>query len=292
MSDHPKTILGIIGGSGLYDIKDIERIKEHAIDTPFGAPSDLILEAKVDQQTVFFLPRHGRGHRLLPSEVNYAANIYAFKLLGVTSVLAVSAVGIMRDGIKPGDMIIPDQIYDRTKGIRRSTFFGDGAVGHVTFAEPFCSRFRAAVTQAAKSQTKNIHEGGAYICMEGPQFSTKAESNHYRQTLNPTIIGMTAIPEAKLAREAEMCYAMLALGTDYDCWKDSGETVSVEAVVAILKANATLANKIICQTVKSTPESLGCDCHKAAEYAILTSPEFIPLTTKQRLETLYGKYFS
>ncbi|MES2745915.1 MAG: S-methyl-5'-thioadenosine phosphorylase, partial [Bdellovibrionota bacterium] len=212
--------LGIIGGSGIYQMPGVEFVAEHAIKTPFGEPSDKIIEGKLHGRTVYFLPRHGKGHRFTPSEVNYRANIYALKSLGVTHVLAVSAVGIMKEHIRPGDMVIPDQIFDRTKGKRAETFFGEGIVGHFEFADPFDLDMCKWIEKAAKSVTDRVHFGGSYVCMEGPAFSTRAESRHYRETLRPAVIGMTAIPEAKLAREAEMCYGMLALATDYDCWHE------------------------------------------------------------------------
>jgi 5'-methylthioadenosine phosphorylase len=284
--------LGIIGGSGVYQMAGVKIVREHEITTPFGKPSDPVMEAELHGRTVYFLPRHGKGHRFLPTEVPYAANIFAMKTLGVTHLMAVSAVGIMRDGINPGDMVIPDQLYDRTKGIRRSTFFGEGIAGHVTFADPFCDEMRAVIRESATAHTKNVHYGGAYVCMEGPQFSTRAESNHYRNTIAPAIIGMTAIPEAKLAREAEMCYGLLALATDYDCWKESkDEQVSVEAVMAVLKANSELANRIIAETAKRLPATTSCECLEAAKYAIMTNPEMIPAATKERLKPLYGRYF-
>jgi len=283
--------LGVIGGSGVYQMSGVKIIKEHKVKTPFGEPSDAVLEAEIGGRSVYFLPRHGRGHRFLPTEVNYCANIYALKSMGCTHVLAVSAVGIMKDGIQPGHMVIPDQIFDRTKGIRRSTFFGEGCAGHVTFADPFCNEFRSVLQSAAKKHTPNVHFGGAYVCMEGPQFSTRAESNQYRETLRPVVIGMTALPEAKLAREAEMAYAMLALATDYDCWKETEEDVSVEAVIAVLKANSNLANNIIQETAKSLPANQSCACFDAGKFAVMTQRDLIPSATKEKLSLLFGRYF-
>jgi 5'-methylthioadenosine phosphorylase len=224
--------------------------------------------------------------------VPYRANIHALKQLDVTHVLAISACGIMRDDIKPGDMVVPDQIFDRTKGVRPSTFFGDGVVGHVAFADPFCDELRALVTAAAKGNRATVHDGGTYVCMEGPQFSTRAESRFYRATVAPAVIGMTALPEAKLAREAEMCYAMLALATDYDCWHDTEEDVSIDAVLAVLKANAALANAIVGTIAKALPETSSCHCLTAASTAIMTRPEIIPTATKDRLQILYGRYLN
>ena len=287
-----KARLGVIGGSGVYQMDGVQVVAEHALDTPFGDPSDAIVEARIGEWTVMFIPRHGKGHRLLPTEINSRANIHALKQLEVTHVLAVSAVGIMQEHIQPGDMVVPDQIFDRTKGIRDSTFFGEGIAGHVAFADPFCDELRNVLIQAAKKENANVHEGGTYICMEGPQFSTRAESHFYRDAVNATVIGMTALPEAKLAREAEMCYAMLAMGTDYDCWHESEEDVSVEAVIQVLKDNAVLANSIVQKASKLLPETSECECLGAAKYAFITSPDSIPESAKERLKVLYGHYFS
>ncbi len=282
--------LGVIGGSGVYQMSGVELVQEHSIQTPFGDPSDKVIEARVDGREVYFLPRHGKGHRLLPSEVNYRANIYALKSLGVSHVLAVSAVGIMKEFIRPGDMVVPDQIYDRTKGVRNSTFFGQGIVGHVEFADPFCSVFSDWIETAARSVTERVHRGGTYVCIEGPQFSTRAESIQYREVGRPAVIGMTGVPEAKLAREAEMAYGMLALATDYDCWHEHEADVSVEAVLAVLKANSTAANNIVKQIVRQLPASHTSPIFEAARYAILTAPEVIPEARKRDLALLYGKY--
>lgn len=282
--------LGVIGGSGVYQMDGVKLVHEHVMTTPFGKPSDVVIEGKVDDRTVFFLPRHGKGHRHTPSEVNYRANIHALKELGVTHVLAVSACGIMREDIKPGDMVVPDQIFDRTKGIRAASFFGDGVVGHVSFADPFCDELRTIITASAKASKATVHHGGTYVCMEGPQFSTRAESNFYRKTLAPAVIGMTALPEAKLAREAEMCYGMLALATDYDCWHETEDDVSVDAVMAVLKANAETANAIVKAVVKALPATSTCDCLDAAKMAIMTRADLIPADTRKKLSVLYGRY--
>jgi len=284
--------LGVIGGSGVYHMAGVEVVAEHAIDTPFGKPSDVVVETRIGDKTVYFLPRHGRGHVLSPSEVPYRANVYAMKKLGVTHLLAVSAVGIMQEYIQPGDMVVPDQIFDRTKGVRPASFFGEGIVGHVAFADPFCDELRQLLLQAAGETEAKVHEGGTYICMEGPQFSTRAESHFYRREIDATVIGMTALPEAKLAREAELCYAMLAMGTDYDCWHEGEEDVSVEAVVAVLKANAERANEIVRKLVGVLPESSDCACLNAAEFAIITAPDAITDDAKARLDVLYGRYWN
>jgi 5'-methylthioadenosine phosphorylase len=292
MTQASKLQLGVLGGSGLYQLSGLDVLKEHDIDTPFGKPSGLITEGKIEGKTVFFLARHGKGHVHLPSEVNYRANIYALKSLGVTHLMAISAVGGMKEETAPGTMVIPDQIFDRTKGMRDSTFFGEGCVGHVMFADPFSKEMRNFIEKAAKSKTDKVVVGGTYVCMEGPQFSTRAESHFYRSTTSATVIGMTAIPEAKLAREAEMAYGMLALATDYDCWKDDAEDVTVEAVIATLKANAALANKILKEVVINLPETSKCPTLQAAQYAVITDPGMIPAKTKEKLELLYGKYFN
>ncbi len=286
------TVLGVIGGSGLYQIKEIEIIQEHSITTPFGDPSDLIIEAKIGSRNVYFLPRHGRGHRFLPSEVNYRANIYAMKSLGVNHILAVSAVGIMKKEIKPGELVLPDQLFDRTKGIRPATFFGAGIVGHISFADPFCHAFSETVKNSCERLRKKYHMGGTYVCMEGPQFSTRAESHYYRKTLEPSVIGMTALPEAKLAREAEMCYSLLALATDYDCWNEEEGDVNVETVMNVLRSNVESANQVVLDLAKSFPNERTCSCFRAAENACMTAREFIPANTKQKTSLLYGKYWN
>ncbi len=285
-----KVQLGVIGGSGVYHMQGVSVVAEHELETPFGKPSDVVVEAQVGDRTVYFLPRHGRGHVLLPSEVPYRANVHALKQLGVTHLLAVSAVGIMQEHIQPGDMVVPDQLFDRTKGVRASTFFGEGVVGHVAFADPFCDELRQFLLQASQQTQAKVHDGGTYVCMEGPQFSTRAESHFYRREVDATVIGMTALPEAKLAREAEMCYAMLAMGTDYDCWHEAEEDVSVEAVVAVLKANAECANDIVKALIRLLPESSDCACLDAAQFAIMTAPDAISDVAKARLQVLYGRY--
>jgi 5'-methylthioadenosine phosphorylase len=284
--------LGVTGGSGVYEMEGVEAIAEHDVETPFGKTSDTIIETSIDGRSVYFLPRHGRGHVHLPSEIPNPANIYAFKTLGVTHVLGVSAVGIMKEHISPGDMIVPDQIFDRTRGLRRSTFFGDGIVGHVMFADPFCDELRTVTIQAAKDVGATVHDGGAYICMEGPQFSTRAESHFYRETVDPSVIGMTAIPEAKLAREAEMCYAIIATGTDYDCWHEGEEDVTVEAIIEVLHKNADTAKAIVKKTAAALPATSSCECLRAAQFAFITQPDKMPAGTKAKLDALYGQYWS
>jgi 5'-methylthioadenosine phosphorylase len=288
---NPKQVqLGVIGGSGFYEMPDVKIHREHLLQTSFGAPSDPIVEAEIAGRKVYFLSRHGIGHRYLPSEVNYRANIAAMKMLGVTHLLAVSVVGIMKEGIKPGDIVVPDQIFDRTKGVRPSTFFGEGVVGHVEFAHPFCSEMRQFILTAIRNQGKQIHDGGTYVCMEGPQFSTKAESQFYRATLKPSMIGMTALPEAKLAREAEMSYGMMALATDYDCWHESEETVSVSAVLEVIANNAAFAAKSIARISAVMPTSSRANSLYAAAHSIITTRDRIPQLTKDRLRPIFGSY--
>ena len=282
--------LGVIGGSGFYEMDGVTVVREREMDTPFGRPSDLLVETDIGGRAVVFLPRHGRGHRLLPSEVRYRANIHALKQLEITHVLAVGAVGIMKEHIRPGDMVVPDQIFDRTKGIRPSTFFGDGVAGHVAFADPFCEDLRSLVVRAARNRGAVVHEGGTYICMEGPQFSTRAESHFYRRAADATVIGMTALPEAKLAREAEMCYAVLSMGTDYDCWHEQEGDVEIESVLAIMKANTQTANAVVREVSGLLPETTDCECLHAARDAIITAPDAIPDEARQRLNVLYGHY--
>jgi len=282
--------LGVIGGSGMYQMQGARAVAEHLLETPFGAPSDVIVEASVGGRTVFFLPRHGRGHRLLPSEVNARANIHALKQLGVTHVLAISAVGIMQPHIRPGHMVVPDQIFDRTCGVRPSTFFGNGIAGHVAFADPFCTGLSAAVVRAATDCGATVHAGGTYVCMEGPQFSTRVESHFYRREVHATVIGMTALPEAKLAREAEMCYAMLAMATDYDCWHETEESVQIGTVLEVMRQNSALANATVQALARSLPKTTDCTCHHAAANAIITAPEAISAEVRARLRVLYGRY--
>lgn len=293
--------LGVIGGSGVYGIKGANVIAEHDVETPFGSPSDKIFELQVTAShglpapvTILFMPRHGIGHRLLPTEVNYRANILALKNAGATHILAVSAVGILADGIHPGDLVVPDQLFDRTKGIRQSTFFGEGLVGHVSFGEPFCKPFSQLTLSSTRQVTHqsddrtNCVDGGTYVCIEGPQFSTKAESLFYRQTLGASIIGMTAIPEAKLAREAGLHYAMLALATDYDCWNESEDEVSTDAVVAVVRKNAAKANEVVIDVARNLANlsHSQCRCAIGAKNAIMTDPSKVTEKTLLRLKSL------
>jgi 5'-methylthioadenosine phosphorylase len=262
------------------------------LDTPFGAPSDEYVVGRLGDAKMVFLPRHGRGHRVHPHEINFRANLHGMKQLGVEWVISVSAVGSMREEIRPGDLVIIDQLIDRTKG-RAASFFGDGCVGHVGFADPICPALAGvlhrAATAATEGKSARVHRGGTYVVIEGPQFSTRAESKLYR-SWGVDVIGMTALPEAKLAREAEMCYATVALSTDYDCWHETEEDVTVEAVVAILVANVALARDVVRRAAQAVPAERSCGCPHAASRAIMTDRAQIPPATRERLATLYGKY--
>lgn len=280
--------LGIIGGSGLYEMEGLDEILTIDVSTPFGDPSDQIVTGTLQGLKMAFLPRHGRGHRILPGEVNYRANIYALKSLGVDTIISVSAVGSMKEDIRPGDLVIPHQFIDRTKG-RPSTFFGNGIAAHLPFADPVCLALARILAGGAISTGTSVHEGGTYICMEGPQFSTRAESLLYR-SWDVDVIGMTNIPEAKLAREAEICYATLALATDYDCWHETEEDVSVEGILESMHRNVENAREVIRQTALSIGEKEACGCGEALKFAIVTDPAVIPEETKKDLEPIIGKY--
>jgi 5'-methylthioadenosine phosphorylase len=280
--------IGIIGGSGLYDMAELTDREERVVTTPFGDPSGPLVLATLRGRRVAFLARHGVGHRLLPSELNFRANIYALKVLGVEWILSASAVGSLRDDYRPQDLVVPDQFYDRTRG-RISTFFGDGLVAHVSFAHPFCAPLSAMLSAAAARAGATVHNGGTYVCMEGPQFSTVAESTAYRAA-GFDIIGMTNLQEAKLAREAEICYTTLALVTDYDCWHPDHASVTVEMIVANLMANAAMAQQVLANAVEQLPISRDCECARALASAIITQPAVIPAAIKQKLRPLVGKY--
>ena len=284
--------IGIIGGSGLYKMEALKEVQELEIDTPFGKPSDAIILGKLDDTSVAFLARHGRNHHLLPSDLPFRANIYAMKSLGVEYLISASAVGSLQQEAKPLDMVIPDQFIDRTKN-RISTFFGEGIVGHITFGDPVCSQLSQVLGDAVASLNLaevNLHRGGTYVCMEGPAFSTKAESNLYR-SWGAKIIGMTNLPEAKLAREAEIAYATLALVTDYDCWHPDHDSVTVEMIIGNLTKNAVNAQKVIQETVKRLTENPPhSEAHSALKYAILTPLDKVPVATKEKLHLLLKKY--
>lgn len=279
-------MVGVIGGSGFYELLDNAR--EVDIETPFGSPSDRYFLGDIAGVPVAFLPRHARGHRILPSEVNHRANIWGMKSLGVRHVLSASAVGSLREEIKPLDVVVPDQLFDRTKA-RPSTFFGDGVVVHMGFADPFCSHVSKLIVAAGREVGATIHEGGTYVCIEGPQFSTRAESNVYRQ-LGFDVIGMTNLQEAKLAREAELCYATMALVTDYDVWYEGEEDVTIERVLANVRRNVETAQAIVRRVVAALDGERDCTCRHAVEHAINTPAELIPQATKDKLDLLIGNY--
>ena len=281
--------IAVIGGSGLYQIEGVKLIEEIDIDTPFGKPSDKISIADFDGVRVAFLPRHNRLHNINPSQIPVKANIFALKRLGCKLVLAISAVGSLKEEIPPEDYVIPDQIIDRTKN-RQATFFENGIVGHVSFAEPFCSEMRQALIEVLKvKHAKNLHEQGTYICMEGPAFSTRAESNLYR-SWGASIIGMTALPEAKLAREAEMSYAIIAMSTDYDCWKVEEEPVTVEMIIKHMHNNTTRVKQYLPEIIQKLNAITHFPHEQAAKFAIITSKEGISKQAKEELTPLYGKY--
>ena len=281
--------IGVIGGSGLYEIEGLTGIAEVRLETPFGPPSDAYMTGMLDGVKMIFLPRHGRGHRLLPSEVPYRANIYGMKTLGVQRIISVSAVGSMKEEIVPGHIVVPDQFFDRTQGRRASTFFGQGVTGHVQFADPVCAELSHVLVDAGRQSGATVHQGGTYLCIEGPNFSTRAESTIYR-SWGVDVIGMTNIPEARLAREAEICYATVALATDYDCWHDSHEDVTVEAVLAIIKQNVAMARDIIKCAVRSLAAVPSCTCGQALQFAIMTDHKLIPEQTRKDLAPIIGKY--
>jgi 5'-methylthioadenosine phosphorylase len=284
--------IGIIGGSGLYKMEALQNVQEVQVKTPFGEPSDALITGEIDGTKVAFIPRHGRNHHLTPSEVPYRANIHAMKQMGVEYLISASAVGSLKAEVKPLDLVLPDQFLDRTKG-RTATFFGEGVVAHIAFGDPICPQLQQVLADSIDSLNLpdiTCHQGGTYVCMEGPAFSTKAESNMYRQ-LGGTIIGMTNLPEAKLAREAEMAYATLALSTDYDCWHPDHDSVTVEMVIANLGKNALNAQRVIQETVKRlTAKPFTSIAHSALQYAIITPPAGMNPATKEKLSLLISKY--
>jgi 5'-methylthioadenosine phosphorylase len=286
-----KVNIGIIGGSGLYQMPELQNVREQVVETPFGSPSDAFIIGELEGVTVAFLPRHARGHKFTPTEVPYRANIYAMKMLGVEYILSVSAVGSLQEEYAPTDMVIPDQFFDRTRArAKESTFFGEGIVGHVTFAHPVCNELGDILEESCKTVGVKTHRGGTYVCMEGPAFSTKAESNVYRQW-GMDIIGMTNLQEAKLAREAEIAYATLALVTDYDCWYEGHDDVTVDMVIEYLNKNVRNAQLILREAVqkvaaKETPNQFA----DATKNAIFTAPDHWPAATAKKLEAIIGKY--
>lgn len=282
--------IGIIGGSGLYSMPGLTNTREERVSTPFGEPSDAFILGDLEGRKVAFLARHGRGHKLLPTELNFRANIYAMKKLGVERILSVSAVGSLKEEHKPTDFVVPDQFIDRTFH-RESTFFGNGIVGHVAFGDPVCATVAKAIADGCASSEVVGKAGGTYVCMEGPQFSTRAESNLYR-SWGADVIGMTNLQEAKLAREAEICYATMAMVTDYDCWHEGHDAVTVEQIVAVLNQNAANAAKVVRAAVAAMPKERTCACGSALQFAILTNPAAIPAETRERLDLLVGKYLN
>jgi 5'-methylthioadenosine phosphorylase len=285
----PEPAIGVMGGSGLYEMEGLEDIRWVKVNTPFGDPSDAYCTGRFDSRRVIFLPRHGRGHRFMPSELNYRANIYGMKTLGVRTLLSVSAVGSMKEDIHPLELVVPDQFYDHTKR-RVTSFFGDGIVAHVGMAHPVCGEVAVALAKAGTEVGARVHRGGTYICIDGPQFSTKGESEVYRRW-GMSVIGMTNMPEAKLAREAELCYATLCLVTDYDVWHEEHDAVTVEAVIANLMKNVATAKQVLRHVIPHIPASCAQGCPDALKSAIITDPKAFPQKIRKRLDFLLGKYY-
>jgi 5'-methylthioadenosine phosphorylase len=281
--------IGILGGSGLYELSALSKVREETITTPFGAPSDSYFVGELSGASVAFLARHGRGHRFTPSEVNYRANIFGFKLLGCDAVLSVAAVGSLREEMAPSHVCIPSQFVDRTRK-RVDSFFGDGVVVHVSLADPVCPELSRVLAASCRKAGASVTEGGTYVCMEGPQFSTRAESELYR-SWGASVVGMTNLTEAKLAREAELCYATMAMVTDYDCWRRETGAVSVETILSVLRANAKRAQAALLDAVAAVEESRRCSCRDALHFAILTPAEAIPASRRGELAPLLGRYF-
>ena len=284
------TSIGIIGGSGLYTMGGLTGTRELRVKTPFGEPSDDLVLGTLEGKRVAFLARHGRGHRILPGEINYRANIYAMKLLGVERIISVSAVGSLKEDLQPGEFLVPDQFFDRTKN-RASTFFGDGMVAHVAFAQPTCRQLSGVLEDACAEEAVKVHRRGTYICIEGPQFSTLAEAEVNRQ-LRFDVIGMTNLTEAKLAREAEICYATIAMITDYDCWHPAHESVTAAEIIATLNQNAANAQKVLRAAVRELPAARSCKCGAALEHALVTDLRLVPAATKKRLAAIIQNYIS
>jgi 5'-methylthioadenosine phosphorylase len=282
--------IGLVGGSGVYDLAAIEDLREESLETPFGRPSDAYFTGTLGGVPVAFLSRHGRGHRLSPTEINYRANVCGFKMLGCDAILSASACGSLREELAPRHAVIPDQFIDRTRH-RADTFFEDGIVAHASLADPVCPDLSGALEQGARSGNLTVHRGGTYVCMEGPQFSTLAESKLYR-SWGMDVIGMTNLQEAKLAREAEMCYVTLALVTDYDCWHPDHDSVTVEMIVQTLMQNAKTAQQAIAGAIATLPATRSCECGSALKYALITRPEVVPAQLKRDLAPIIGRYLS
>ncbi|HYN01427.1 MAG TPA: S-methyl-5'-thioadenosine phosphorylase [Vicinamibacteria bacterium] len=280
--------IGIIGGTGLYQMEGFTDVREVPVETPFGPPSDSLMVGSLEGRRVAFLPRHARGHRILPHELNFRANVFAMKKLGVAWILSVSAVGSLKERYEPLHVVVPDQFIDRTRQ-RKSTFFGNGLVAHVAFAHPFCRNLSKVMAEACAEAGATHHVGGTYVCMEGPQFSTLAESELYR-SWGADLIGMTNLQEAKLAREAEICYSTLAMVTDYDCWHPDHDAVTAEQIMGVLGRNAETARKVLRAAVRRLPIPRGCECATALKYALVTAPELVPEAVKRQLEPIVGRY--
>ena len=287
---HERAQIGIMGGSGLYEMEGFEEVREVAVDTPFGRPSDRLRLGTLEGKPVAFLPRHARGHKLLPGELNFQANIFAMKKLGVEWILSVSAVGSLKDEYEPQHMVIPDQFVDRTTQ-RKATFFGRGLVAHVAFAHPFCPHVSRVMAEACVEAEVTHHVGGSYVCIEGPQFSSRAESELYR-SWGMDLVGMTNLQEARLAREAEICYATLAMVTDYDCWHPEHDSVTVEQILTNLSSNAAAAKAVLRAAVRRLPTPRDCECASALKSALVTRPELVPEHVKSELAPIVGKYMS
>ncbi len=282
--------IGIIGGSGLYAMSGLTKAREIKVKTPFGEPSDAIVLGMLEGKRVAFLARHGRGHRILPSEINFRANVYAMKLLGVERIISVSAVGSLMEDLRPGEFLVPDQFVDRTKN-RASTFFGEGLVAHVAFDKPTCGQVSGVLADASVHCGVMVHRRGTYVCIEGPQFSTLAEAHMHRQ-MRFEVIGMTNVTEAKLAREAEICYATIAMITDFDCWHPEHESVTASQIIATLVQNAENAQKVLREAVRAMPEGQSCKCGAALKHALVTDMKLVPKATKKKLDAIIGKYIS
>jgi 5'-methylthioadenosine phosphorylase len=283
-------MIGVIGGSGIYEMGGLTGAREVRVDTPFGDPSDVIVLGQLEGKRVAFLARHGRGHRILPSEINFRANVYAMKLLGVERIISVSAVGSLQEDLRPGEFLVPDQFVDRTK-LRVSTFFGEGLVAHVAFDKPTCAQVSGVIADASVHCAVKVHRRGTYVCIEGPQFSTLAEAHMHRQ-LRFEVVGMTNVTEAKLAREAEMCYGSLAMITDYDCWHPEHDSVTYSQIIATLNQNAENAQRVLREAVRAMPAERSCKCGSTLQHALVTDAKLVPKATKKRLAAIIGKYIS
>lgn len=289
-SNGNRPTIGIIGGSGLYSMNGLTATKEMRVKTPFGEPSDALVVGTLEGKRVAFLARHGRGHTILPGEINFRANVYAMKVIGVERIISVSAVGSLREELRPGEFLAPDQFVDRTKN-RVSTFFGEGLVAHVAFDKPTCGQVSNALCDASMHCGVKVHRKGTYVCIEGPQFSTLAEA-HMHQQMNFDVIGMTNVTEAKLAREAELCYATIAMITDYDCWHPEHESVTASQIIATLVQNAENAQKVLREAVRAMPAERNCKCSAALKHALVTDMKLVPKATKKKLEAILGKYIA